>query len=58
MSEALLLFVEKHINPLHTGCQRTNKYVLELCVMNPTVERSSLGKVRERVEESTGSITH
>lgn len=30
------------------GCQWTNKYVLELCVMSPTVIGSSLGKVRER----------
>lgn len=31
------------------SCQWTDKYVLELCVMSPTVIGSSLGKVRERV---------
>lgn len=58
MTGALLLFVEKHINPAHMSCQLTDKYVLELCVMSPTVVGSSLGKVRERGEKSTGSISH
>ncbi len=40
------------------SCHRTDKYVLEPCVMSPTVVGSSLGKVRERGEKSTGSIAH
>lgn len=51
MSEALVLFVEKHINPAHMGCHWTDKYVLEQRVMSPAVVGSSLGKVRERREE-------
>lgn len=48
VTEASPLFVEKRINPVHASCQRTNKYVLEQCLMRPTVMGSSLGKVRGR----------
>lgn len=58
MIEVLLLFAEKQINPVHMSCQLANKYVLELCVMNPTVIGSTLGKVRERREKSKDFITH
>lgn len=39
-------------------CHRADKYVLEQRVMSPAVVGSSLGKVRQRGEESTGSIAH
>lgn len=58
MTEALLLFVEKHINPTHMGCHRTDKYVLEPCVMSPAVVGSSLGKVREREGREEPRLYH
>lgn len=51
-------FVRKHINPALKSCHWADKYVLELCVMSPTVVGSSLGKVKERGEKCTGFITH
>lgn len=58
MTEGLLLFVENHINPAHMSCHWTDKYVLELHVMSPTVVGGSQGKVIKRGEKSTGSNTH
>lgn len=57
MNKVLLLFVRKHINPALKSCHWADKYVLELCVMSPTVVGSSLGKVREREERSAQALS-